>query len=280
MASTRAYEQRVVDVNGTRTNYLEAGADNDQAVVLIHSGEFGGAAEMSWERNIAGLAEEFHVIAPDLLGYGDSEKLFSFEDQFDLRVRHIRDFLDVLRVDSAHFVGNSMGAGYVGSVACEDEPLAWDIDKIVMISGDGQPPQGFGDIIKNFDGSRDSIEDILGLLFYDEWYDDEYVDRKLAYSRQPGHWQCTAGVRFDPPFEQDLSFRRRKDYEHIDVPTLIVGGVQDPVKPAEDLEALQETVSTGGTHTEIELFDEAQHCAHIEHPDAFNDRVIEFLRSD
>lgn len=278
MTESQSYNRRFIDVNGKRTHFLEAGTDNDQTLVLIHSGEFGGAAEMSWERNIGGLADDFHVLAPDLLGYGHSEKLFSFEDQFDLRVEHIREFLDVLRVDSAHFVGNSMGAGYVGSVACESEPLSWDVDKIVMISGDGQPPQGFGEVIRDFDGSREAIEQILDLLFYSEWYAEDYVERKQEYSRLPGHWQCTAGVRFDPPFDVDQAFRRRKDYENIDVPTLIVGGEQDELKPTEDLLDLYERMSSTNGAVEIEFFEEAQHCAHVEHPEAFNRRVTEFLQ--
>ena len=59
---------RYVEVDGMRTHYLEAG--DGPAVVLFHSGEFGGGAETSWEYLIPALARHFRVIAPDWLGFG------------------------------------------------------------------------------------------------------------------------------------------------------------------------------------------------------------------
>ena len=67
---------RYVMVDGVRTHYLEAG--DGPAVVLLHSGEFGGCAELSWEFNIVALAGHFRVLAPDWLGFGRTDKLFDF----------------------------------------------------------------------------------------------------------------------------------------------------------------------------------------------------------
>ncbi len=57
---------RYLDVGGIRTHYLDAG--DGPAVVLLHSGEFGGSAELCWEFNIGPLAGDFRVIAPDWRG--------------------------------------------------------------------------------------------------------------------------------------------------------------------------------------------------------------------
>jgi len=54
---------RYVSVDGIRTHYLEAG--DGRPVVLLHSGEFGGCAEISWEFVLPKLAERYHVLAPD-----------------------------------------------------------------------------------------------------------------------------------------------------------------------------------------------------------------------
>lgn len=269
---SQEYTSRYLDVNGIKTHYLEAGAEHDETVVMLHSGEFGAAAELSWEYTIGDLAKDYHVVAPDLLGYGYTDKLFSFDDQFNKRVRHITEFLDMLCVDEAHFIGHSMGGGYIASHACEEDP-EWNMNKLVLVSGGGGAPEGFGDILHNFDGSEESVRNVLDVMFYEEC-DGEYVERKQRMSHIPGHWQCTAAIRFDPPFEQDAKFRRQHDYENIDRPTLLFGGQEDPLKPPEKMRELNQTIP----NSDLELFEECHHSAHIEHPDKFLARTREFLK--
>lgn len=269
---SQSYTSRYLNVNDLQTHYLEAGEEHDDTLVLIHSGEFGATAALSWEAIIEDLAEQYHVLAPDLLGYGHSAKIFDFTDQFDRRVGHIADFLDALYVDEASFIGHSMGAGYIASLACEEDP-EWNMDKIVLVSGGGGAPQGFGEILHNFEASEEDVREILSLLFYDEWYDQEYVDRKQEASLIPGHWQSTAAIRFDTPFEEERTFRRSHEYENIDIPTLIFGGEQDPLQPPERMKELHEMIPA----SELVLLDETHHSAHIEHPEEFLERTFKFL---
>jgi pimeloyl-ACP methyl ester carboxylesterase len=58
-----------VHANGIRQHYLEAGSG--PPIVLLH-----GFPEMNyaWRRQIPALATHYRVIAPDLRGYGDTEK--------------------------------------------------------------------------------------------------------------------------------------------------------------------------------------------------------------
>src|ERR1700739_5173035 len=100
-------QRRTELVDGLVTSYLKAGQGNP--VVLLHGGEFGASAELGWERNIAALAAQHRVLAPDQLGFGQSAKVIDFADGRGLRIRHVARFCEVLGVDSAHLVGNSMG---------------------------------------------------------------------------------------------------------------------------------------------------------------------------
>ena len=75
-----AFESRYILVEGIRTHYLEAGDTDAPTVAMLHSGEFGGSAETSWEFNISALAEHYHVIAPDWLGFGRTDKVYDFSD--------------------------------------------------------------------------------------------------------------------------------------------------------------------------------------------------------
>ena len=56
----RGIESNFVLVDGMRTHYLEGG--RGFPVVLLHSGEFGGSAEASWEFTLPALSKHFHVI--------------------------------------------------------------------------------------------------------------------------------------------------------------------------------------------------------------------------
>ena len=102
------FHRKTTVVDGLATGYLEAG-DGDP-IVLLHGGEFGASAEFGWERNIAALAAHYRVLAPDMLGFGLSAKVIDFVDGRGMRIRHVARFCAALGIESAHFVGNSMGA--------------------------------------------------------------------------------------------------------------------------------------------------------------------------
>ena len=101
-----AFRRRFVNVSGIRTHYLEAG--DGPVLVLLHSGEFGGCAELTWEHNIPALAEQFRVIAPDWLGFGETDKLYDFVSGAERRMRHLVAFLELLAIGEADFAGASM----------------------------------------------------------------------------------------------------------------------------------------------------------------------------
>ena len=70
------YERRIIIVGDIRTQFLEAGSGAH--LVLLHGGEYGASAEITWRYNIGELAKRFHVIAPDMLGWGGTDKIYSF----------------------------------------------------------------------------------------------------------------------------------------------------------------------------------------------------------
>ena len=61
-------ESKFILVEGMRTHYFEGG--RGFPMVLLHSGEFGASAELSWEFTLPALSQHFHVVAPDWLGFG------------------------------------------------------------------------------------------------------------------------------------------------------------------------------------------------------------------
>jgi 2-hydroxymuconate-semialdehyde hydrolase len=69
-------------------------------LVLLHGGEYGASAEITWKHNIEPLAERFHVVAPDMLGWGETDELYSFSDRAAHRIRHIKRLLETVGITS------------------------------------------------------------------------------------------------------------------------------------------------------------------------------------
>src|SRR6202012_2576643 len=144
-------ERKTMLVDGLATSYLEAGEDDP--VVLLHGGEFGASAELGWERNIDALATRYRVLAPDQLGYGQSAKVVDFVDGRGMRIRHVARFCELLGVDSAHFVGNSMGAINLLADTPSEEPRL-PVRSLSIVCGGGEIQQNqYFDALQQYDAS-------------------------------------------------------------------------------------------------------------------------------
>jgi len=262
-----------VMVGDVRTHYLEAGRGD--ALILVHSAEFGARAEFSWRHSIAALAEHFHVYAPDLVGFGRSTKLYNFSDPTGYRIDHVRRFMDVLCIPSAHFMGNSFGGSVTLTIAAQDNP-AWNIRSIVSVSGGGFAPDNDArKVLTHYDGSRDGMRELLKVIYWDpRFWSDDQVEERWRASIEPGAWEAAAVARFARPGVEKGFGSERGDPANIKVPVLIVGG---------DRELLREPGVWEGLHaripnSELKIFASARHCPHLEFPDEFNRLALDFLR--
>ena len=100
-------DERFVELGGSEV-YVEQWGQGEP-VLLIHG--FGGSSH-NWEPVAEDLAENYRLIAPDLRGFGWSERpadkaVYAFESQVEL----VLGVLDVLGIERAHVVGHSYGGG-------------------------------------------------------------------------------------------------------------------------------------------------------------------------
>jgi pimeloyl-ACP methyl ester carboxylesterase len=275
-------ESKYIEVQGLKTHYLEAGQGAE--LVLVHGGEFGAAAEITWEYNLEPLAEHFHVIAPDMLGYGYSDKVFDFAPAglYARRIRHLREFLVALGVESADFMGNSMGAGYLLQDSAERLP-SLPIRRLIAVSGGGESLMNdHRRGLYEYDGTLAGMRRITEAILHDRrWSEDEaYLQRRVDMSLVPGAWQCTAAPRFKPPFAQASASGAREPgrpdtvrYEDIRVPTLIIAGANDLLR----VPGYAGKIGARIPDSTVVVIDGAGHCLQIEKAEAVNSAVIEFL---
>jgi len=261
-------------VDGLVTSYLEAGQGDP--VVLLHGGEFGVSAELGWENNIAALAAHHRVLALDMLGFGDSAKVVDFNDGRGMRIRHIAKFCAAVGVESAHFVGNSMGAVNLFVDATSESPVL-PARSMVTICGGGEIQRNdYSAALYDYDATLSGMRRIVEALFHDPSYpaDDAYVQRRYESSIAPGAWEALAAARFRRPGLEPPSLpSSARPYQRIAVPTLVVEGECDKLLSPGWAADIAGQIP-GGRWLVVQ---KAGHCPQIEQPSAVNELLMEFL---
>ena len=269
--------RKKVLVDGLVTGYLEAGQGDP--VVLLHGGEFGVSAELGWERNIEALAAHYRVLAPDMLGFGESAKVIDFNDGRGMRIRHIARFCEVVGVESAHFVGNSMGAVNLLVDTTAQSPVL-PVRSMVTICGGGEIRRNkYSAALYDYDATLSGMRRIVEALFLDLAYpaDEQYVQRRYESSIAPGAWETLAAARFrrpglDPPALPSST----RAYQRISFPVLVVEGAGDKLLPAGWAAEIAAQISGGRSV----VIDNAGHCPQIERPAVVNKVLLDFLDAE
>ena len=106
-----------INAGGITTNYHEQGAG--EPVLLLHGSGPGVSAWANWRLVIPRLAENFRVIAPDIAGFGFTERPEGIHYEMETWLKHALDFLDALEIGQAHVIGNSFGGALAVALAIE-----------------------------------------------------------------------------------------------------------------------------------------------------------------
>ena len=124
-----------VDVGGIRTNVLQAG--DGAPVVLVHGSGPGVTAYANWRLTIPALAQRFRVVAPDMLGFGFTERpVPPMVCDTDRWVAHLVGLLDALGLEKVSLVGNSFGGGIALRLAARHPDR---VERLVLMGAVGVP---------------------------------------------------------------------------------------------------------------------------------------------
>ena len=212
-----AHRSEFVVVRGVRTHLLHGG--RGEPVLVLHP-EFGAG---SWYPYLDGLAARFRVLAPDHLGFGDSERP-DWLDGIDDLVFHCLDVLDALQVPRAAVVGTSLG-GWIAAALAVAHPER--VTRLVLAGAAGLKVDG----VPRYDLFLNSIEDTLRHLFHDESRAAQFLPTEYGPDViVRGYREYTTLARLAwNPYLYDPKLQRRLD--RITVPTLVVWGEQDSFLP-------------------------------------------------
>ncbi len=102
-----SHETIVVD--GETWHYLAGGAKDAPTVLMIHGF---GADKDNWLRFSGQLKDRYHLVAPDMPGFGESARHPDWDYTLPRQVERLHAFTKALGLGKFHMVGNSMG-GFV-----------------------------------------------------------------------------------------------------------------------------------------------------------------------
>ena len=274
MTGEGEFEIKNVVAGGFNTRYLEAGDRGRPTLILIHDGAFGTTAELCWADVIIDFARDYYVLAPELLGWGGTDKVVYLDrSPYAARVPHITSFVRELGVEGADYVGTSFGGSLILR-ASVTPGNPWGICRAISITGSGGPyrhPAGI-EALGNYTPSLEAAAKLTELIAGSTLGLDEHIRRRHENSLIPGHWEALMAPRLkNPSVERAPSVDDYLDrLAKTDVPTLLVEGKRDPLLEngwAAKMAALSPNITA--------LTIDAGHEPNIECPD----KVVELVRN-
>lgn len=263
---------RRVRTGGFETNVHDVGSG--APVLLIHGSGPGVSAWANWRLVIPALAKEHRVIAPDMVGFGYTDRPAGIQYGMDTWVQQALDLLDALGLDQVDLVGNSFGGALAMALAIRAPQR---VRRLVLMGSVGVP---FA-ITEGLDavwGYEPSFEAMRGIMDYFAWsrelVSDELAELRYQASIRPGFQESFAAM-FPAPRQRwvDAMTSREADIRALPHETLIIHGREDKVIPLSNSLTLAEWIANAQLH----VFGHCGHWTQIEHNARFNRLVGDFL---
>lgn len=112
--------RKTIVVDGRTWPYLESGDRSKPALVMVHGF---GADKDHWTFYAPWLTKDYHLIAPDLPGFGENDRDGELPFDVTSQAARLKAFLDALGIENPHLGGNSMG-GWIALRFAIDYPGA------------------------------------------------------------------------------------------------------------------------------------------------------------
>ena len=270
-----------VRLPGAEVSYAEIG--EGEPVLFIHG--LAGCWR-NWLENLPHFGQRYWAIALDLPGFGDSP-MPDWEISMQAYGRMLHDFCDELGIERvAAIVGNSMG-GFVATEAVVERPERFE--RLTLVSAAGiSLAEAKG---RRFEAAARTIKAAAPYFLNADreiWL-NRPLGRRLAFG-----WVMSRPEKLRPELLSEqlrpglgsdglvgsmasmVGYDTRQRLTEIEIPTLIVWGLNDHVVPVEAGLGYHRLIP----RSRLEIFERTGHVPQIERPRRFNALLDEFLEGE
>ncbi|MEX2431539.1 MAG: alpha/beta hydrolase [Dehalococcoidia bacterium] len=264
----KTWTEKYAEMSHGKTRYWEAGSG--YPTILVHGAGWTSGCE-TFAMNMGPLSEQFRVLAIDCLNWGPGD-VFDQEFSFAYLVDHIREFMDVLGIAKANFIGHSMGGWLVTLLAYESPER---VNKLVNVAGGGTATRPLQSMVTFQVPSAEQIRNQISHRFPEGAVDaDELAAPYVHKTTLDGHGDAFGKVMkhmTNPQTRQRYNTLRRMPF--ITAPTLVVWWRDDDVNALEMVEETARRIPGA----ELVVLDNVGHAVPQQKPEEFNKAVLAFL---
>jgi pimeloyl-ACP methyl ester carboxylesterase len=242
--------------------------------VMLHGSGPGVSAMANWQNNIGTLSQRFRVLAPDIVGFGATERPDDVVYSLRTWTDHIWAFLDAHGIEKTAIVGNSLGGRIALQMAtdCPDR-----IAKMVLMGAPGVGmtlTDGLA-ALRAYEPSHDAMRNLLRNYFAVDpaMITDELVAIRYEASIADGAYEAYRAMFLDPRHAGSELGITEDEVRAIATPALLVHGREDRVVP------MQVSVTMLGLlpNADLHVFSACGHWTQIERADEFSALVSDYL---
>jgi 2-hydroxymuconate-semialdehyde hydrolase len=261
-----------VVANGIKTNYHDQG--QGAPVLLIHGSGPGVTAWANWRLTMPALAKNFRVIAPDMAGFGYTERPANARYTMANWVDHALGLLDTLKIEKVHVLGNSFGGGLALALAIRAPER---VSRLVLMGSAGIsfPITEGLDRVWGYTPSLENMRGLLDVFAFDRaLVNDDLARMRYEASIRPGFQEAFAQM-FPAPRQRGVDGLASSEdaIRALAHETLIIHGREDKVIPLNNSFRLLSLIPRAQLH----VFGRCGHWTQIEHAAKFNQLVENFL---
>jgi 4,5:9,10-diseco-3-hydroxy-5,9,17-trioxoandrosta-1(10),2-diene-4-oate hydrolase len=274
---------RTAQLDDLKVHYNEAGS-GEEVLIALHGSGPGASGWSNFKGNLPTFASRFRTLLVDQPGFGGTDKPVIKEAILTYCARAVRDLMDSLGIEKAHFVGNSMGGSTTLRFALDYPERA---GKLVMMAGgpthsvfSPHPSEGMR-VLQEFFAppgpSKEKMERFVRVMVWDQrLVTEELLEERWRTVSDP---ETLAGFVRNANPDRETELQRREEselwrhLEKVNHQVLLIWGRDDRVVPLDGaffgLRRLR--------NSRLHVFSRCGHWVQVERRDEFNRLVMDFL---